>query len=123
VVNQKEIDQAKGEVAKLFEVKFAQKGGFAKQIRKAKRHLSRNALINADIIVQAEKDLKHPRLRRRVDKTKVTRAKRDLIHAADRINPAAQRSRFWFQWGSGLLIKISLGMVGIFVMAQWFGGR
>jgi hypothetical protein len=118
-VNQKEIDQAKSQVAKSLEAKLSHRGGFAKQMRRAKRHLPRKLLKQADIISQAEENLKHPRMRKLVDRRAVAKAKRNLMQAADKMDPTAERSRFWYNWGSNLIINLVLGMVVIYGLSKW----
>lgn len=120
-VDQKDIDKVKNDVAKSLKDKFSNKGDFARQIRKAKRHLPRKSLQSAAVIEQAEANLKHPRLRKLVDKNQVAKAKRNLLIATDKADPAAQRSRFWYSWASGLVINLILALVVIFIAAKWVG--
>jgi hypothetical protein len=122
-VDQKEIIRAKEAVAKTLGAKFANKGDFTRQMSKAKRYLPRKTVQQAAVIEQAEADLKHPRMRKLVDKNRVAKAKRDLIYAANKADPAADRSKFWFYWGSSLIINLVLGMVAIFIAAKWLGGQ
>ena len=116
-----EIIKAKNAVAKTMRGKFANKGDFARQISKAKRHLPRKIIQQAAVIEQAEADLKHPRMRKFVDGKQVAKAKRDLIYAANKADPAADRSKFWFSWGSNLIINLILGMVVIVIFAKFLG--
>ncbi len=122
-MDQKEINKAKQAVAKTLGAKFANKGDFSRQVSKAKRYLPRKTVQQAAVIEQAEADLKHPRMRKFVDKKQVAKAKRDLIYAANKADPAADRSRFWFYWASSLTINLILGMIAIFVAAKWLGGQ
>jgi len=120
-VQQRDIDKAKSQVAKSLKDKFSNKGDFARQIRKAKRHLPRKAAANAEIIQSAEANLKHPRMRKLVDKRQVAKAKRDLIQAADKADPAAARSKFWYGWFSSLIINLFISMAVILILAKMMG--
>lgn len=120
-MDQNEIIKAKDAVAKILGAKFANKGDFARQISKAKRYLPRKTVQQAAVIEQAEADLKHPRMRKLVDQKRVAKAKREIIHAAKNADPAADRSKFWYSWASGLIINLILGMAAIFVLANWLG--
>lgn len=122
-MKQEELNQAKTQVARSLEAKLSHKGGFDKQMRRAKRHLPSKSLKNAEIISKAESDLKHPRLRKLVDKRKVAKAKRDLMYAADRLDIPAQRSKFWFTWGSSLVIKLILAVSIILLLSKWLGAH
>ena len=120
-MDQKEINKVKDDVTKSLKNKFSNKGGFARQVKKAKRHLPRKTLKAASVIEQAEENLKHPRLRKLVDEQKVAKARRDLIYATGKADPTAERSKFWFSWASGLVVNLLLAMAVIFALANWLG--
>jgi meiotically up-regulated gene 157 (Mug157) protein len=120
-VDQKDITKTKEAVAKSLGAKFANKGDFARQIRKAKRYLPRKTIQQAAVIERAESDLRHPQMRKLVDQKQVAKAKRDLIYAANQADPTADRSKFWFSWASRLVINLIIGMAVIFVVAKYLG--
>ncbi|GLQ33912.1 hypothetical protein GCM10007939_01950 [Amylibacter marinus] len=80
-----EIEKTKSDVSQKLADKFSSKGGFASQLRKNKHKLPKTVVADAAIIEEAEHNLRHPKLRKRVDAQQVSNAKRRILTAADQV--------------------------------------
>lgn len=103
----RDIESAKKSMSSVLKDKFQSDGGsLEKQLRKAKGKLPASARRDADVILQSEKDLAHPVLRKRVNKHAVKTAKRRFMKSTQNIDLARDRVRSRYGLATDIVLKL-----------------
>lgn len=121
-MSEKLIKSAKSDVSKALGDTYQVDGsGFEARVRHARRYLPWKAKQQADYLIQAEKDLKHPKLHKRVDAKKISQARKGLLRQTQGADPARDRSRARYGWASGLVINLLLATAVFYGILRWIG--
>jgi len=116
------IDNAKQEITRALNDTYHVEGDdYAKTLSKTRKHLPRKLAKDAEYLMTAERQLKHPKLRKRVDHARVDKARRGVLQSTKGVDIDRQRSYARFAWLSGLVLRLIVAMVGIFGAAKYFG--
>ncbi|GHA60597.1 hypothetical protein GCM10008927_27670 [Amylibacter ulvae] len=117
-----DIERAKTDISKALEETFEADGnGFERKLKQARQYLPRRARKDAAYLLEAEKQLKHPKFRRFVDQNRIKSARDNVIRQTRGVDLQADRSRARFQWGASLVLQLLLACALIFAFARFVG--
>lgn len=116
------IQSAKRDVSDALEETYDVKGNnYERKLRRARKHLPFRVKKDAEYLIEAEAQLKNPKLRRFVDTKRVASARDNVLRQTQNADPSRDRSRAIYGWASGLLINLMLATALIFGGAWYLG--
>lgn len=116
------VETAQNEIGKALEEAYHADGKtYAKKLRQTRKHLPRKLAKDAEYLLQAEQQLKHPKTRKFVDQARVASTKRAMLRQTQGVDLDRDRSKARFGWWSSLVLQLIIAMVLIFGAAKYFG--